>query len=255
MSRPRGGYIGHSQTTTTLVAPGVWTLREAESLLRSAVWPTPSDPYFSSVSLLLHMDGSGSTFVDSSGTPKTVTANGDATQSTAQSKFGGKSAYFDGFGDSISFADLQLGTGNFTVEMWFKTASTTQYAQLIGNEGGTVGWTLLINNNSSSGGQIAVYLAGNAVVSSSSGDWSDDAWHHIALVRSGSTVTLYIDGTNYGTGSGGSGSWNGTTYFVGRNNTYSGRDLVGYIDELRITKGVARYTANFTPPTAAFPDA
>jgi len=200
------------------------------------------------------MDGSGSTFVDSSGTPQAITAGGNATQSTTESKFGGKSAYFDGAGDSLSFADIQLGTGNFTVEFWFKTNSSTQYAQMIGNEssGGTSGFSLLINNNSSTGGQVAVYRAGSLVVSSSSGDWSDDAWHHIAFVRSGTTVTLYLDGTSYGSSTD-SNSYTGSTYFIGRNNVFSGRDFVGYIDEVRITKGV-RYTAAFTPSGVAFLD-
>jgi hypothetical protein len=208
------------------------------------------------VALLLHFDGTNgsTTFTDSSGNGVAVTANGNAQISTAQSKFGGASGYFDGSGDSISFEDLQLGTGDFTVEMWFKTTSTNQYAQLIGNEGFSefyFGWTLLINNDGFGGGQIAVYRDGGFVVASSSGDWSDDAWHHIALVRSGSTVTLYIDGAVYGTATD-TGSWNGDAYFVGRNNQFFGRDLIGYIDELRIVKGTAVYTANFTPPTAPF---
>lgn len=214
-----------------------------------------TDPYISNVSLLLHADGTGSTFVDSSPTPKTITAFGNATQSTTQSKWGGKSAYFSGSGDWLSFADLELGTGDFTIEMFFKTNSSVQYAQLIGNEvsGGSAGFSLLINNDSSTGGQIALYR-GSLIVQSASGDWSDDAWHHIAVVRSGSTVTLYIDGTSYGSGTT-SASFNGGNYYVAYNNEFGPRNLVGYIDDLRITKA-ARYTGStITVPTAAFPDA
>jgi hypothetical protein len=258
--RSNGSYIGFSRTTTLSQgsASGIWDLRTAERRRRASAWPgDPVDEFFSSVAILLHMDGSGSTFVDSSGTPKTITAGGNATQSTAESKFGGKSLYVDGNGDSISFADVALGTDAFAIEMWFKSNSSTQYAQLIGNEvnGGADGFTLLINNNSSSGGQITLYRQGSLVLSSSSGDWSDDAWHHLALVRSGSTITLYIDGTSYGSATDAS-SYSGGAYYVGRNNVFSGRDLVAYIDELRITKGSARgYTgASITVPTAAFPD-
>jgi len=253
--RSNGSYIGPRPTgPSTIAASGIWDLRTAERQRRASAWPNTDDPFFSNVSLLLHMDGTGSTFLDSSGSPKTITANGDATQSTAQSKFGGKSAFFDGSGDSVSFADIQLGIGNFTIELWFRTDSSTQYAQLIGNESGlTTGFTVLINNNSSTGGQIAVFRAGVLAVQSSSGDWSDGAWHFLALVRSGATVALYIDGTLYGSGND-SGSYDGGNYYLGTNNFYPGRDLAGYIDELRITKGIARYTANFTPPTAAFPD-
>jgi len=253
--RGQGGYVGFRRVPTLSSASGVWSLGEVDLYRRANIWPTTSDPDFSNVSILLHMDGSGSTFVDSSGTPKTITAGGNATQSTTESKFGNKSAYFDGSGDSLSFPDILLGTGNFTIELWFKTNSSTRFAQLIGNEnaGGSSGFTLLINNDSTTGGQIGVYRSGSSVVFSSSGDWSDDAWHHLAFVRSGTTVTLYLDGTSYGSATDAN-SYDGSTYFVGRNNAFSGRDFLGYIDELRITKGV-RYSAAFTPPTSAFAEA
>lgn len=217
------------------------------------------DPLFSSVALLLHLDGANgsTTITDSSGTPKTITRSGGAAISTAQSRFGGASLYLNGTTDALSFSDVSLGTGDFCVEMFFRTASSVQYAQLIGNEasGGASGYTLLLNNNSSTGGQIALYRQGNFVLSSSSGDWSDDAWHHVALVRSGTTVTLWIDGTSYGTATD-SNSYSGGTYYIGRNNEFAPRNVVGYIDEVRITKGAgsARYTSTFTPPSAPFPN-
>jgi hypothetical protein len=217
----------------------------------------PSDPEFASVSLLLHMDGSNgsTTFTDSGPNGVAVTANNGAAISTADSKYGGAGAYFNGDTQSLSFADPGLGTGDFTVEMWFKTNSSVQYAQLIGNESaGLAGFTLLINNDSETGGEMAVYRGGGLVLYSSSGDWSDNAWHHVALTRSGTSVKLWIDGTEYGSGTDGT-SYSGSTWYVGRNEVYSPRDFVGYIDDLRITAGVARYTAAFTPPTAAFPDA
>lgn len=184
-------------------------------------------------------------------TAKTVTANGGAKVSTAEYKVGSSSAYFNGTSDSLSFADLGLDTDSFTIEMWFKTNSSVQYAQLIGNETSSAGFTLLINNNSSTGGQIALYRAGGLVLSSSSGDWSDDNWHHVALTRNGTAVTLWIDGSSYGTATN-SASFSGTTMYIGRNNQHSPRNMVGYIDELRVSKGVARYTSSFTPSTSAF---
>jgi len=252
-----GGLLGKRRVPTLEAASGLWFPNEQSAARREAIWPSTDDPFFSSVSLLLHMDGSNgsTTFTDSSLNALTVTANGNAQISTAQSKFGGASGYFNGTSDSLTFTDPALGTGNFTIEMWLKTNSSVQYAQLVGNETVSSGFTFVINNNSSTGGQLAVYLNGSLVVSSSSGDWSDDTWHHIALTRSGSTVTLWGDGTSLGTGTS-SASFNGAaSMVVARNNVYTPRNLVGYIDDLRITKGVARYTANFTPPNAAFPDA
>lgn len=224
----------------------------------TAAFPTRGiyeDPFFESVSLLLPMDGTGSTFVDSSLTPKAITAVGNATQSATESKWGGKSAFFNDADDGISFPDVGIGTGDFCIEMWFKTASTVQYAQLIGNEapGGTPGFSLLINNNSASGGQIALYGAGRQILASPSGDFSDDQWHHIAVSRSGSTMRLYLDGTLASTGTSSYSFNSSAAMFVARNNAFAPRNMVGYIDDLRITKGHARYTANFTVPTAAFP--
>lgn len=252
-----GGLIGPRRVATTGNASGSWALDEQCDAVRQAIWPSAGgDPYWANVSLLLHMDGSNgsTTFTDSSGTPKTVTVNGGAAISTAESKFGGSSAAFNGSNDSLTFADIGLGTDDFTIEMFFKTNSSVQYATLIGNEtsGASAGFSLMINKDSSTGGQIAVYRTGNLVVESSSGDWSDNAWHHVAFVRSGSAVTLYIDGTSYGS-SVDSASYNGITYVVGRNDSFAPRNMIGYIDDLRITKA-ARYNSSFTPPTAAFPN-
>lgn len=256
MSRPRGGYVGHTPTTNRVVAPGVWTLREAESLRRAAAWPITGDPFFSSVEVLLSMDGAngGTTFTDSSQTPKTITRNGNAQISTAHSQFGGASAFFNGVSDSLSFADILLGTGSFTIEMFFKTGSATQYAQIIGNEtsAASSGFTLLINHDTATDGRLFVYRGGSPVLSTSGDDWSDDQWHHLAFVRNASAVALYVDGVSRATGTD-TNSYNGAAYHIARNNAFSPRNMIGYIDEVRITKGVARYTAGFTPPTAPFP--
>lgn len=226
----------------------------------TAAFPTRGiyeDPFFESVSLLLPMDGTGSTFADSSLTPKAITAIGNATQSATESKWGGKSAYFNGENDGLSFPDVGLGAGDFCIEMWLKTASTVRYSQLIGNQapGGTPGFSLLINNDSASGGQIALYTGGGAVVASPSGDFSDDQWHYIAVSRSGSTVRLYIDGTLASTGTSSYNFNSSAAMFVARNNAFSPRNMVGYIDDLRITVGSERGMtgSTITVPTAAFP--
>jgi len=211
------------------------------------------DPYFSSVALLLRMDGTGNTFTDSSGTPKTITASGNATQSTAQSKFGGKSAYFAASGDYLSMSGVNVGTSDFTIEMWVKTASSVQYAQLIGNENASTneGFSLLINNNSSTGGQIALYRGG-LVVSTPSGDYSDDAWHHVAVSRSGTTVRLYVDGTLASTGTSSSSFSSTAPMYIAYNSQFPPRNMIGYIDDVRVST-VARYTGStLTVPAAAF---
>ena len=223
------------------------------------------DPYWNNVSLLLHGNGAnGSTsIIDSSPNNVTVTASNGAAISTSNPKYGTGSIFCNGATQSVSFPDPSLGSNNFTIETWLNTSSTVQYAQIIGNEvntGGTTadGFTLLVNHNTSSDGQIRLYISSGggatSVANTATGDWSDGNWHHIALTRSGNTFTIWTDGT-----SNGSGTWTGdvngaSTMYVGRNNVFSPRNLVGYFDDLRITKGVARYTSNFTPPAAQFPD-
>lgn len=226
------------------------------SAASSAVTPVAGDPLFGNVALLLHMDGTGSSFVDSSSTPKTITAVG-ATQSTAQSQWGGKSAFFNGTDHYLEIPGVNIGTGDFAIEMWFKTNSNVAYAQLIGNEtaGSASGFSLLINNDSSTGGQIALYRGG-MILSSSSGDFSDDQWHYLALSRSGTTVRLYIDGAIASTATSSANLTSAASMYVGYNNAFPPRNVVGYIDDLRITVGSARnYTGStITVPLAAFPD-
>ena len=214
---------------------------------------TPS--YGTFVSLLLHGDGTNgsTTITDNSFTPKTVTAAGNAQISTAQSKFGGASIAFDGTGDSLTTPNdsgYQFGTSNFTVECWINTTDTTfNLIQL--NTSSPGNWCIVIFN-SDFYWQTA-YGATNLISALPCSSILNGAWNHIAITRSGSSLRLffngvlqgaspYTDNTNY----------NGTGLLkVGSG---ANGDLNGYIDDLRITKGVALYTANFTPPTAAFPN-
>jgi hypothetical protein len=240
---------------------------------RAALSTWATDPSFSNVSLLLHMDGLGSAFVDSSGTPKTITTSGNATQSAAQSVFGGRSAYFDGSGDSIQTptvgqSALQFSNQLHTVEFWFRTNSTTQYTCLFyrGREGveAAYDYVININNVSSSSGDIYLFSLGlgGAALGSSINGLNDNNWHHLAVCRdSGNVIRMYIDGVQRA-----SMTYDMTQSYsansdsiirIGRDGVLTGRDFIGNIDELRITTGVCRYPngTTFTPPTAPFPDA
>jgi hypothetical protein len=216
---------------------------------RQAPVSSPTDPYFANVSLLLHFDTG---FTDSSSLNASVTPGGDASIATTDSKFGTGSAYFDGSGDGISFSDFAIGTGDFTIEMWVKRLGSDTYAQLFGNEGSGVGFTFLINNEGTDG-QLALYSTAGGIMNSGNNVCQAGQWTHVALARSAGAVRFFVDGTVASEGTDSS-SYSGASNFVGTNNVYAGRDYEGYLDELRVTKGVARYTAAFTPPTAAFPN-
>ena len=215
-----------------------------------------TDPYRSQVSLLLHGGGTnGSTaIVDSSPSPKTVTAFGDAQISTAQSKFGGSSIAFDGNGDYLTIpasADFSFGTENFTVEFWYYHLGGTDKGLFANNSGSGVGVNFLVGAlgsfriyNGTSGGNVADFSASPAL----------NTWQHVAVVRQSGTVTLYVNGAASGTANwAGVNAGNVATFSVGA--AYgNARFANGYIDEFRVTKNIARYTSNFTPPTAPFPD-
>ena len=217
--------------------------------------PVPNDPNFAFNSLLLHGNGTnGSTVItDSSGSPKTVTAVGNAQISTAQSKFGGSSMLFDGTGDRLttpSDSALTFGSNNFTVEAWAYEIVRPTFPTIIeiGAHLGVSGIIFLTNN----GGNLAGVYSGGFFAMTPTGSLT--AWNHYAWVRSGNFIQTYVNGVG-GTAASFTNNLTSTTVTIG---SQSGGgvnyDFNGYIDDLRVTKGVARYTSNFTPPTLPFPD-
>lgn len=203
------------------------------------------DPYFSNVVSLLHFD---SAFPDVKG--KTWTPTGSATTSTAVKKFGVASGYFNGgYIASASSSDWAFGTGDFTVELWLYpgTVPTGAYFSPIGNWAASVGWCFFMRTDS----KIQFSNGSTFVLSSST--ISSSNWYHIAYSRQGTTGRLFIEGAKVGEITDNVNLTSTNAVCIGRNGAAS--DLwLGYIDEVRVTKGVARYTANFTPPTAPFPN-
>lgn len=221
-----------------------------------------TDPYWANVVSLLHFDGAdgSTTFTDQTG--KTWTPSGNAQIDTAQSKFGGASGLFDGGGDYLvtpASSDLEFGSGNGTIELWFNPLALPPVAGGLIQRDNSSGYANFSISYRASG-RIEAYFSLSSLptapaIISSSVTLTIGQWHHIAFVKVGLTHTLYINGVNVGSVNAGShpptgltkstyiGSFDASNYFVN-----------GHIDELRITKGVARYTASFTPPTAPFPD-
>jgi hypothetical protein len=225
------------------------------------------DPlFFSNVSLLLHGDGTnGSTVIrDNSSRMNTVTAVGNAQISTAQSKFGGASIAFDGTGDYLTASNnsaFSFGTGNFTIEAWlYSTAHGGGFLDfagcLVDTRGtSTASWPNGILFALTTNGSLRVFT--DVTVSTSTAQIALNTWTHVAIVRIGSSVTFYINGQGAGTFTF-SNNLSQQDMTIGAAIDLRAQDATlkynGYIDDLRITKGVARYTANFTPPTAPFPD-
>jgi hypothetical protein len=180
-----------------------------------------------------------------------VTAIGNAQISTAQSKFGGASIAFDGSGDYLNVSGgFVSGTEDFTIEWWEKLNSSNVSYPLI-----------RFDNETSSGiktGGNNLQIFHNAGVLNQLWDYSSVTdWQYIAITRQSGVIRAFASGVllNKALDVGPTYSFSITSFAIGRAWTqFYTNDFNGYIDDLRITKGVARYTSNFTPPTAPFPD-
>jgi hypothetical protein len=254
-------------TTSTTLTPGA---RSSGIGSNGVVWATSStvlapgsirDPYFSSVSLLLNMNGSNgsTTFTDSSSNGLTLTAFGNAAISTAQSRFGSASGAFDGNGDyltaPVSSGGFDFGSGDFTIEASVRTTTTTgnqTIANVFPDNTSTASWRFLIVANIL---QFICYNStGTLFTISSSACISTNTWTDVAAVRSGSTLTIYCNGSQVGSGSISGAirsSDAGAVFNISRQQSSTDVWLInGNLDEIRITKGVAR---SITSNTAAFP--
>jgi uncharacterized repeat protein (TIGR02543 family) len=202
--------------------------------------------------LLLHGNGeNGSTvFSDSSFYSHPFTASGNAQISTAQSKFGGSSIYFDG-NDYIETPDSTDWdfSGDFTIDFWAKhnAISTSNTLLEIGS------WTnsLIVRQDSAS--SFCLHFNNTSYCNSYSPNFT---WHHYAISRSSGIIKLFIDGVQIGS------NISNTTNFqpanvlrIGSSVHTTGQYLNGYIDEFRVSKDIARWTSNFTPPTSEYDDA
>jgi hypothetical protein len=217
---------------------------------------SPGDPYFANVSLLLHMDGAdgSTTFTDSSANNFTMTTNGSPVIGTAQSKFGGAAANLTGAAAALKTptnAAFSFGTGDFTVEMWVYHPVTGNPGYLDNRLNSPA--TAFVLYDSNAGATITpTFFAAAANRITGTINLSTSTWHHLALCRASGVTRLFVDGVQSGSNYTDSNNYLSTDFVVGSNFVYSAP--VGWLDDLRITKGIARYTAAFTPPTAPFPD-
>lgn len=216
------------------------------------------DANYDSVSLLLHGDGSnGSTTFTDSGpaalAPSSV--GGTIAITTAQSKFGGASLNARRTGELIyNSSGFAFGTGDFTIECfaYFSTAlGTQQYGAFQISTAG--GFSTSTSNNISlfayTGNVWALYSSG-AGAKTSSLVITTGVWYHVAISRTSGVTKLFVDGVQI-LSFADTYNYTGTYAVIGAYYSTAYR-MDGYLDEIRVTKGVGRYTADFTPPTQAF---
>lgn len=209
--------------------------------------------------LMLHCNGTeGSTiFTDSSSSPKTVTANADAQIDTAQKKFGTASGLFDGTGDYLSTPDsddFHLGSGAFTIDFWVRFSSLAGeqniYSQRNGADFQRLNWA-------PNRWEFQYEAGGTSVGLSKSWTPTINTWYHVAVVRgwggNANDFAICVDGTQIGSTTTDSDTLNNiSAQFIIGVLDGTGDYFNGHIDEFRWSKGVARWTSNFTPPTGEY---
>jgi len=181
---------------------------------------------------------------------------GDAKVSTAQFKYGTGSISFDGTSDYIKILKnatlLNFGSGDFTVETWVRFNTVGADQAILGSDGTTGAYDILYRT----GVGLVIGRYNTAFDSNFSWSPSINTWYHIAWCRSGSSLRAFVDGVQIGSTATNTNAYNGGTNYsvIGASDASNTRSLNGFLDDLRITKGYARYTSNFTPPTSALKD-
>ena len=223
-----------------------------QALYTSAFTP-PTAPLTPTANATLLLLGTNTGIQDATGKNDIITYGSAKTQANTV-KYGTGALYFDGSTGYCTIPtstnqNFTLRTGNFTIELWAYIATSSLTADFLDFRATTTNGIyprLLLNS-----GALNYYVNGSTVITGSSPSIS--TWHHIALVRNSGTTTLYLDGTATGSAYTDSNSYLvGSVVAIGSSSYTLGSNYFnGYIDDLRITNGVARYTANFTPPTTA----
>ncbi len=226
---------------------------------------TDNDQY---TKVLLHFDGAdtSTTITDTNfgGSSHTWTANGNAQLDTGVTKFGTATLLLDGSGDYVTtpdHADFNLADSDFTIDCWFNCTATTGTFKAIAGQmdaaSTSTSISFFLRRQSTNAIRAQVNVGSTAYNVTSTTLFTDvvsPGWHHIAFVRTGSTLKLFIDGVQEGGDTAITGSVNDSSndFRVGMLGETTGQDWQGSIDEFRLSVGIARWTAAFTPPTSPY---
>lgn len=213
-----------------------------------------------STKALLHFNGSdgSTTFLDESG--KIWTAAGNAQIDTAQSKFGGASGLFDGAGSYITtpdHVDFTLASNDFTIDWWANCTATAGSTQRLAGQrvdATAANTSFRIERNGSNQISAGVGVGGSLVQLATTTTFTDavnPGWHHLAFVRDGGTLRLSVDGVEEATTAiAGSVNDVASVLGIGAQGGLTTNSWTGWIDEFRISVGVAHWKTNFTPPSS-----
>ena len=217
---------------------------------------TVGDTHFSKVTAMFNFDGSdGDTTtsgLDASNKNLTLTYNTGDQLSNTQKKFGATSLYVADNVILSSSDGFNMGTGDFTLEAWFYFTSFANSFAMFDQWDSSGSTRNQLWHSTANDGKLTWYYAGTSNIASANPAVSTGAWTHIALVRYSGTLKMYINGTAESDTASHSGQFgrSHTMYFGDQHGGGAGAPQY-YMDDLRITKGLARYTSNFTAPTTA----
>ncbi|MEI8142963.1 MAG: LamG domain-containing protein, partial [Chitinophagia bacterium] len=246
-------------TTTLLTATATSTTRTANVTVTWNI-SVSGEPYFAYNSLLLSGNGTNNannnTFVDSSTNNFAISRAGNTTQGSFSPYGDNWSNYIPSAGSTFINAGtntaLALGAGNFTIEAWVYLNSLGTYTTIFDwrtNGGWASGIPVFSDYNNNGTLVFAVGTgSGFTLVAASGSAMPINSWFHLALVRNSTTVTMYFNGTSVGSGTD-SGTY-GVESFNIASPQVANYNAPMYISNVRLVKGTAVYTANFTPPTA-----
>jgi hypothetical protein len=241
-NRPDGGYLAGYALPRPDSAAGVWSLRDVGTYQRAGLWPA-TDPYFSSTTLLLHGRGSNgsTTIIDTSASARSVTATG-ATISSTQSKWSTTSISLGTLSIGATPANL-IGTADFTIESWIYLP--TGYNATIGQSNGCC---LQVGTSGAVSGAQAVFRASGGAAATTFCSFAYGQWHHLAVMRSGATGYLFLNGVLAASAVSVSGTNNWTTAAIANASTAL------FAAEIRFTTAARYATTGFAAPRGAFAD-
>lgn len=236
-----GGYYSTSQlligyTSDVRVVKG--------SALYTSTFTPPTTPSTVVANTSILLSGTNGGIIDYS-MKNNIETVGNAIISTTSYKYGSSSIYFDGTGDYLKASNpVPIGTADFTIEFWFNASRTATYQGIVDfRPDATDGlYPCVLLNNSN----VAFWISAAARLTAA---FSTNTWYHVAICRTNGVSKIYLNGVASATTYTDTNNYiaRTTAYTIGALNTGS-NGLQGYLQDLRITYGKARYTSDFTPP-------
>lgn len=217
----------------------------------------PTTDLTSATVLMLHCDGADAStnFSDSTGRHFVVPRN-SAQIDTAQSKFGGASllttsATSDAVQIADGISDFDFGTGDFTIDLWIRLNAGGTYQNIFDmhpTEGGpNIYQELFVFTENT-----LVYRSNGAARITGTTALSTGVWYHVAVARSSGNTKMFLGGVQEGSTYADTNDYEAGLLTIGATASNLHQNVNGWIDEFRVLKGVAAWTANFTPPTAPY---